>query len=384
MAEITRRTFLKAGAAAAASLAFPSIAFGEWKNVTKVVLVCFGGGVRYSETFGDPLAANLPGIKKNILPSGTLFTNLYNEGSADHVGGILQILTGKKSAITDIDDKTPKFPTFFECYRQAKGNKRIPDWKTIIINHTTLDFSFASSNHADFGSSCAGLVFAPRLLMYDHLLKVMTAEEDTTSDIYRTAKELREKIWVDEDFEHVEDPDRTPPQYAGDAQNYVRSVLEKAKVPSLRPEALGDELVWYFAETAMTTIKPDILVINFGGPDIAHRGSFSDYVSKIQCLDDLVVRVFNETRKNKAYQNCTLFIVTPDCGRSLPGLGSGGFTSHSSGDDGCRRLWAVVAGPGTAKKSVVSTSFTQYDIAPTIGEALGFPVPHADGKPLPS
>ncbi len=381
MARMTRRTFLKAGAAAAATLAFPSIGFGEWKNATKTVIVCFGGGVRYSETFGDPLLANLPGIRKNLLPQGTLYNNFFNDGSTSHVGGMVQLLTGRKSTG---EEKIPKSPTIFEYYRQAKGNKRIPDSKACIVAHTTLDVGFAVSEHSDFGTAFSGLVFSPRLLMYDHLLQVMTAEEDTTSDIYRQAKELRERIWVEEDFEHIEDPDRTPPQYAGDAQNFVRAVLDKAKVPQLKSEALGDELVWYFAETAMSTIRPDVLVISFAGPDIAHRGSFSDYVTRIQCLDDLVLRVYGEIRKNKYYQTGTLFIVAPDCGRSLGGHGQGGFTSHWNGDDGCRHLWALAIGPGVKEKKIISSVCSQYDIAPTIAEAMGFAAQHAEGKPLPS
>lgn len=379
MAGMTRRTFLKGAAAAAAGLAFPSVVRAEWKKASRVVIVRFGGGVRYAETLGDPMLANLPNLKK-LLPFGTVYTNVYNEGATHHVGGTLQLLTGARCRIEDMAKNAPKKPTLFEYYRQYMG-RRAQAHKAACFDHSTLDVSYTQSVDSEYGS-LGGLTFSPRLLMYEHLYRVMEAEQDTTSDIYRKAQALRESIWVTEDFEHVENPDRRAPSYAGDAANYVKAVLQKAKVPVFRSRAVGDELVWYFAETAMNTIEPDVLLINFAGPDVAHRGSYGEYLYRIRMLDQLAAAVYAEIKKNKYYANKTLFVVTPDCGRSLGGEGLGGFTSHSSGDDGCRHLWAFFLGPGVKKKHVVDSPASQYDLAPTLGEVLGCGTTKAEGKPL--
>jgi hypothetical protein len=381
MAPMTRRHFLKASIATAATLAFPSVSFGDWKKVSKVVIVRFGGGVRYSETIGDPQLVNLPQMRK-LLPLGTLYTRLYNEGVTNHVGGTLQILTGAQCGLDDMARSAPKLPTLFEYYRKFMG-RRAPAHKAICIEHSTLNVSYTQSADSDFGGM-GGQVFSPRLLMYEHLFRVMESEQDTTSDVYRQAKDLRDRIWVKEDFEHIENPDRSPPAYTGEAGNYVKAVMQKAKVPVFRSSAVGDELVWYFAQIAMGTIRPDVLVINFAGPDVAHKGSFSDYLYRIRMVDHLTSLVHNEIRKNRAYANTTLFLVTPDCGRSLPGVGKGGFTTHSSGDDGCRHLWALAIGPGVKKRGVVTDICSQYDLAPTVGKAMGFETPKAAGRPLKS
>jgi hypothetical protein len=380
MKPISRRTFLKTSAAAAATLAFPSVCLGGWKKVQKVVIVRFGGGVRFAETFGDSRAPNLPYIAKGLLPGATLYTNLFNDGATDHVGGTLQILTGKPCHLKDMDRRSPKAPTIFEYYRQEKNPRRVPASKCVVVAHTALDVAYHRSLNPKFGSEFGGVVFSPRLLMYEHLYKVMENEQDTTSDVYRKAKDLRERLWLSEDFEHTEDPDRNAPAYAGDAGAAVTTALQKEKVPTVRTRAVGDELVMKFAESLMGTLKPDILMVNFAGPDIAHKGSFGDYLERIRMIDIFTAQLFNEFKK-KWIKN-GLFFVLPDCGRSLPGHGGGGFTSHRNGDEGCRHIWAIVAGAGV-KKKVIDTPVSQFDIAPTIGEAMGFGTSEALGKPLP-
>ena len=85
---ISRRALLKAVAAVAVgAVLFPALAGAEWKSIPNVVIVRFGGGVRFAETFGDPLLGNLPQIK-SLMKEGTVYLNLYNEGDTSHVGDL--------------------------------------------------------------------------------------------------------------------------------------------------------------------------------------------------------------------------------------------------------------------------------------------------------
>jgi arylsulfatase A-like enzyme len=124
--------------------------------------------------------------------------------------------------------------------------------------------------------------------------------------------------------------------------------------------------------------QPRLMMINFAGPDIAHRGSYSAYTERIRALDGIIERLWNGIRKNRAYAKTTLLIVTPDCGRSLSGKGKGGFTDHWARDDGCRHTWAFMLGGGIPKKQFAK-QYTQLDIAPTLGEILDIPTPGCEG-----
>jgi hypothetical protein len=379
---LSRRSLLQAGAAAAAgSLFFPAVVRAEWKSIANVVIVRFGGGVRYQETFGDPLLANLPQMR-SLLKEGTLYQNVYNEGDTSHVGATTQLLTGRPCPPSRIDKTSPLDPTIFECLRKEKG-RRIGPEKCVVVDHSTVDFHYNYSKDPQFGFDLGGYCFRPRLITYHALNDVIANEQDQNNDVCKRARALQALIWVTEDYEHIEDPAQPPARFDEAGTRFVKDTFARDKVPIVKS---GDDLVWYFARSLMEhrDFTPKVLVLNFAGPDVAHGGSFSAYVEKIRELDDLVGSVHNAVMKKvRGYAGSTLLIVTPDVGRSLQGEGSGGFVNHRTGDEGCRHLWALFLGPGVPKNRQVTGKHSQYDIAATVGNILGFSIPGGEGKVMP-
>lgn len=380
---ISRRTFLKAAAAAGAGAAlFPSVLRAEWKSVQNVILVRFGGGVRYRESFGDPSMKWMPKISKNLLKMGTRYVNVFNDGDTTHAGATTQLLTGKWVKQGGLGKKNPADPTIFECYRKEKGVRRAPPSKCVVIDHSIVDFHYNYSLKPEYGFEWGGYQFQPRLVTYHHLANVISSEPDQNTDIARRAKALQEAIWGREDWEHIEDAARVAPKFDDLGEKFVKNVFAREKVPIV---SSGDELVLYFAKMVMedADFQPKLLMINFGGPDIAHAGSYSDYTAKIAELDGLVDDLVEFAfKKSRAYRTNTVIIVTPECGRSAAGDGSGGFVGHATGDEGCRHVWAVFLGPGMPNNLEVKMPCSQIDIPKTIAAMLEFPMPSAEGKVL--
>ncbi|MHC5039030.1 MAG: twin-arginine translocation signal domain-containing protein [Planctomycetota bacterium] len=382
---ISRRTFLKAGAAAAAgTLCFPAVVKGAWKNINNVIIARFGGGVRFQETFGDPRMPNLAEIArgpKSLVKRGSLYTHIYNDGDTTHLGATVQILTGKLFTPKRTTKENPKEPTIFEFYRKQKGRMAAAH-KAVVIDHSTLNYHFETSAHPKYGRSFGGVQFQPRLITYHQLSDVIAREQDKTNDVCQRARALQDLIWVKEDFEHIEDPGREAPKYGEREKKFIAKIFEKVSVPRVKS---GDELILHFAREAMgdKSIQPNLLLLNFAGPDIAHLGSYTDYIEQIQALDRLMKELWNTIVGNRHYANQTLLIVTPDCGRSLGGQGRAGFIDHQGRDEGCRHVWALFVGPGIPKNKRFAKPYSQLDLAPTIGAILGIPTKGCEGKVMP-
>jgi len=380
---LSRRTFLKAGAAAAAgTVLFPAVVKGGWKSISNVIIVRFGGGVRFQETFGDPSLSNLPKMchgGKSLLAQGSLYTHIYNDGNTTHMGATQQIITGKWYDPAGAPKQNPKDPTLFEFMRKHLGRKMGPH-KAVVIDHSAVDFNYHYSKHAQYGFEFGGYLFQPRLITYHHLTRVIQQEQDQNNDTCRRARTLQEKTWAREDFEHVEDATRDLPNYDDErARDFIKSLFAKDKTPGLNS---GDELVLYFANAIMkdSNFKPRLMLLNFAGPDIAHAGSYTAYVEQIRALDTIIDNLRHMIKRNPHYVNSTLLVVTPDCGRSLSGEGKGGFVDHWAGDEGCRHTWALFWGPGIPSKKRFSRPYSQVDLAPTLGAILNIPTPGCDGK----
>ncbi|MHC4778510.1 MAG: alkaline phosphatase family protein, partial [Planctomycetota bacterium] len=250
--------------------------------------------------------------------------------------------------------------------------------KAVVVDHSTVEFRYNWSRSSNFGFDYGGYQFQPRLITYHHLNTVLQQEQDQNSDVCRRARGLQDQIWVKEDFEHNEDPNRPVPEFDKPASDFINAIFARDRVPRVKT---GDELVLHFALAAMDAkaFQPRLMLVNFAGPDVAHQGSYSDYVGQIMALDGLVDKLWTSLRKNRAYAKNTLLLVTPDCGRSLSGEGKGGFIDHWAGDDGCRHTWALFLGQGIPGNKRFQRPYTQLDLAPTIGEILDIPTPGCEG-----
>ena len=71
-----------------------------WGGKARHIIIAVIDGPRWSESWGDPLRANIPHQAKELLPQGTLYTNFRNSGWTYTTCGHTALTTGLKIGAT--------------------------------------------------------------------------------------------------------------------------------------------------------------------------------------------------------------------------------------------------------------------------------------------
>ena len=90
----------------------------------KLILVLFGGGTRSSETIDDLRHRHIPQLWNDLIPRGTLWTNMRVEGRVVHPNSNASIKTGHWEYDGLDWSRPPAHPTIFEIVRKQRG---LPD-----------------------------------------------------------------------------------------------------------------------------------------------------------------------------------------------------------------------------------------------------------------
>lgn len=127
--------------------------------------------------------------------------------------------------------------------------------------------------------------------------------------------------------------------------------------------------------------KPALIFANFGYTDHAgHQASFDEYTRAVANVDSLFADLWAAIQADPEYRDATTLILTNDHGRHDDA--HGGYHGHGDGCEGCRHNFLLILGPDTKKGVILDTPASQIDIAPTVGELLGFQTPLAEGRVL--
>lgn len=133
-----------------------------------------------------------------------------------------------------------------------------------------------------------------------------------------------------------------------------------------------DNLTLYELTHIMQRDKPNLILIQFKEPDVSgHSGDWNKYLDGIKSSDLLSYEIFSFIKENTYYKNNTSIFITNDHGRHIEGV-SDGFISHGDGCIGCRHINFFAYGPDFKQGVIVENKRELIDIAPTIGELLGF------------
>jgi len=135
----------------------------------------------------------------------------------------------------------------------------------------------------------------------------------------------------------------------------------------------------------MESDKPKLLFINFGVTDhTAHTNKWELYTEAIQNCDLMVGKLWEKVQSTPGYQNSTTLVFTTDHGRhsDKPDQLKGGFAHHGDACPGCQHVFLLIIGPDANRGVVVDRRVLQIDVAPTVGELLGFQTPLAEGSVL--
>ncbi|WP_210486257.1 sulfatase-like hydrolase/transferase [Rufibacter aurantiacus] len=133
------------------------------------------------------------------------------------------------------------------------------------------------------------------------------------------------------------------------------------------------------AKQVFTQHKPKLVLINLREPDSeAHEGNWDGYIKAIKQSDRLVADLWKWLQKQPNYRNNTTLLITNDHGRHLGDR----FDDHGDSCEGCRHISLLMLGPDVKPGTVASKPRSQVDVAATMAELLGFPLPRRDGEPM--
>jgi len=381
--KIHRRQFLSAavGLGAAAAIGGADAILGRCLNGPevsvppaftrrKLVVILFGGGTRSSESIDDPTHRYIPHLWNEMIPRGTLFTNMRVEHKVVHPNCAGSIMTGHWEW-DDIDWSKPvAHPTIFEIYRKAR---RAPDTAAWAFVYASILAKTGESLEPGYGRAYAANVVEPptiprataeemgRRMQHAASLGSVEAEVNVAHECEKLARSTS-RIAVE-----------------GLRSKEARSFLdtEYARWKTGSGTTSHDAFLTGRAIACMRTFSPDVMAVDFGEIDCAHYGSWSRYVEAIRRTDELAWRLWQATEEIEQYRGRTLLLILPDHGRELDRPGHWGFIHHSNfytdegADEGCRRVWMIALGPGTEAGRRIEKPVPITAVAATGLEYLG-------------
>lgn len=127
---------------------------------------------------------------------------------------------------------------------------------------------------------------------------------------------------------------------------------------------------------------PRLALVNLHSVDrVGHYGEADEYPEHVSLLDDALVELWDDIRKDRAYKNGYLILVA-DHGRHRESEGDPPWREHGDACMGCRHVPLLILGPGVAAGTVSDTPVLLSDLAPTIAALMGTELPWADGRVL--
>ncbi len=369
MTALTKRAFLKLAGLSIAPRILPSrllrAATIRAGNTRRVIIVTFGGGVRYSETFSPEGLRNIPRLAA-LRPHGQFFRNCVNSGVLSHFNSTASIVTGNWQHVDDFGFQPPSGPTLFECYRKATGAGPMDAW----IVATNKSFSTMGASAArDWGAPFGANVVLPKQLLLDAVQEVVRKRSHegvaNRDNVHRQLESM-----LSEGYEGV----GWTIFKAGNALDaHVRETLTHALTEYINgPEApnSGDELTFFITREVMREFAPRLLLVNFWDMDIAHWGAYSLYLGAVTRTDRLTGMLWDEIQSNPNYKDNTTVLILPELGRDGDANTANGFLNHRSGDPSCRNIWMLALGAGVARGET-ERPVHHVDVAATSLDLLG-------------
>ena len=375
-----RRETLKLLAACMADWVLPRRVFAQRparRPERKVIVVTFGGGVRYEDTLAPEGWVNIPHLATELVPQGLVYPVARYEGLTGHFNSTGALVTGSRQDVDAYGSEAPVTPTIFECFRKEH---RLPaDEAWVIATNKSFSLMGGSKLRA-FGDPFSANVILPKQLLLETIKTAVSTDAGPGVED-RQALAERMMLALDEGYEgfgwRVFESGRS--LGAELKATLAKSLLDYFNDPSVPTS--GDELTCFMTKEIMNRLAPALLVVNFWDIDIAHYGAYSLYLEAIRRTDRLVHELWTHAQASAAYRDKTTLLVVPELGRDGDVFGNG-FANHRSGDESCRRVWLVAIGAGVPKGAGTERPIRTTDVAPTVAEILGFKMPETEGRPL--
>lgn len=343
----------------------------------RVIVVTFGGGVRYEDTLAPQGWINIPHLATELVPQGLVYPMARYEGLTGHFNSTGALVTGSRQDVDAYGSEAPVTPTIFELFRKAHGLAAEEAW--VIATNKSFSLMGGSKLRA-FGDPFSANVLLPKQLLIETIKSAVSTDVGPGVEDRQTLAEQM-MLALDDGYEgfgwKVFESGRT--LGAELKASLAKSLLDYFNDPMVPTS--GDELTFFMTKEIMSRLAPSLLVVNFWDIDIAHYGAFSLYLEAIRRTDRLVHELWQHAQSLTEYRDRTTLLVVPELGRDSDVVGNG-FANHRSGDDSCRRVWLVAAGAGVPKGAGTERPIRTFDVAPTVANILGFKMPECEGRPL--
>lgn len=411
-----RKAFIKnAALTAAGSMVVPYIlpsgrlfAATGARKVNHVVFCLFAGGVRNLESMmkaeGNLMRNTLTGdesISPDIagsmttLPApasqrlqtmGTLFKEVrYASGPTGHYNGHTTAITGKYSDESIQLKQPPKYPTVFEYYRKHNSPTKSAMncwWVTDSLGpYPFLNYSAYPGYGAMYGANSiqpASLVNPGNNSVLSNPL-LLNAGEKARCDLMKEFMNGQFKTST----ELISSGIQNTPEESLLLQDFLQQEMYKAATgvysdPWGGVPMQGDMLNIFASIQIMKQFKPELMVVNMQGIDIAHF-DFTQYVNNIRLADFSLYKLWEAIQSTPGMANDTVLIVAPEHGRNQQSNTvrdiNGRYALDHTNDDMSRRVFTLIVGPPNVVKQnqVISQQAGEsVDIVPTIAKVLGF------------
>lgn len=375
---LSKRRFLQFAGVSIANRILPRLRAqtASTRAGNKVIIVTFGGGVRYSETFAPEGLHNIPRVAA-LRPEGHFFHSCVNSGVLSHFNSTASIVTGNWQRVDDFGFQPPAGPTLFELFRKQTGAGPLDAW-TVATNK-----SFAlmgSGSDRALGQPYGANVVLPKQLLLEAVQN--TVKSASTGGVANRDNVLRRlQNVLDEGYEGI---GWTIFQAGRKLDHQVRDTLLHSLVAYINgPEApaSGDELTFFMTREIMREFAPRLMLVNFWDMDVAHWGSYSLYLGAITRTDRLTGMLWDEVQANPAYRGNTTILILPELGRDGDRNAANGFLNHRSGDPSCRNTWLLALGAGVPRGET-ERAVHHVDVAATAAELLGVKAAGMAGAPM--
>lgn len=380
MFRISKRGFLQVAGLSIANRILPAHLFAAKEPLQnggrKVIIVTFGGGVRYSETFAPDGLNNIPRLAE-LRPRGHFFRTCRNQGVLSHFNSTASILTGNWQRVDDFGQQPPASPTVFEYYRKQTRAKPLDAW---VIATNKSFAQMGSGSDRNWGPSYGANVVLPKQLLLDAIGEVVRHKTGQgVADRSNVLKHLESVL-----AEGYEGVGWTIFKAGRELDRTVRESLTHALVEYMNGPELpssGDELTFFITREIMREFAPRLILVNFWDMDVAHWGSYSLYLQAITRTDRVTGMLWDEIQANPKYKDNTTVLILPELGRDGDQNASNGFLNHRTGDPSCRELWLLALGGGVPVGET-DRPVAHVDVAATVAELLGVGLAPVTGKLL--
>ena len=323
----------------------------------------------------------IPRLWGEMVPRGTLFTNMRVEHRVVHPNSTGSMVTGHWEW-DDLDWSRPvAHPTIFEIQRRARG---LPDTDAWAFVYASILARTGESRAGGYGAAWGANVVEPP-----------TIPRSTAARMDRLMHEAGARGSAEAGMAAARQCARLARRHATFTRGGLRSAgardFFERQVSRWRTSGGStshDAYLTRMALACMERFAPSVITVDLGEIDCAHYGSWSRYTEAIARTDRLTWQLWRATRRLPAYRDRTLMLILPDHGRQLERGEGDGFVHHSDfysnrdADEGCRRVWMLALGPGVGAGQSVSRPLPITTVAATGLRHLGLEASRGTAAPV--